>query len=153
MKATSMSPRSGQQTATSNTVVLLHGHQLDRNPARAVTAEAASTFVLVLVVVPVATDPWVPRGIAAMAIGAALAVASRAGSQGSRAARCPRAWRWSTSPNPREADPGHCLHRRRRWFRRLRPTGNREAGGEGAVRGSSPASAGPASEGTRAKRS
>ena len=63
--------------------------------------------------------------------------ASRAGSQGARAARCPRAWRWSTSPNPREADPGRLLQRRRRWFRRLRPTGNRAAGGEGAVRGSS----------------
>jgi glycerol uptake facilitator-like aquaporin len=33
------------------------------------------TFVLVLVVVAVATDTRVPRGIAAMAIGAALAVA------------------------------------------------------------------------------
>jgi hypothetical protein len=31
------------------------------------------------------------------------------------------------------------------------PTGNRAAGGEGVVRGSSPASVGPASEGTRAK--
>jgi hypothetical protein len=49
------------------------------------------------------------------------------------------------------ADPGHRLHRRRHWFRRLRPTGNRTADGEGAVRGSSPASVGPASEGTRAK--
>ena len=41
MKATSISPRSGQQTATSSTVVPLHGHQLERNLARAVTAEAA----------------------------------------------------------------------------------------------------------------
>ena len=38
-------------------------------------AEAVVTFVLVLVVVAVATDSRVPRGIAAMAIGAALAVA------------------------------------------------------------------------------
>ncbi len=75
MKAPSMSPRSGQRTASSNAVVLLHGHQLERNLARAVTAEAAGTFVLVLVVVAVATDSRVPRGIAAMAIGAALAVA------------------------------------------------------------------------------
>ena len=37
-------------------------------------AEAVVTFVLVLVVVAVATDTRVPRGIAAMAIGAALAV-------------------------------------------------------------------------------
>ncbi len=46
-----------------------------------------------------------------------------------------------------EADPGHRLHRRRHWFRRLRLTGNRAAGGERAARGSSPASVGPASEG------
>jgi hypothetical protein len=50
MKATSMSPRSGQRTASSDTVVFLHGHQLERNLARAVTAEAAGTFVLVLAI-------------------------------------------------------------------------------------------------------
>jgi WhiB family redox-sensing transcriptional regulator len=44
MKATSMSPRSGQRTASGNAVVFLHGHQLERNLARAVTAEAAGTF-------------------------------------------------------------------------------------------------------------
>ena len=92
MKATSMRPRSGQRPASSNAVVLLHGHQLERNLARAVTAEAAGTFALVLAItstavaaalsrpvagapVAVATDSRVPRGIAAMAIGAALAVA------------------------------------------------------------------------------
>src|SRR6266851_305935 len=132
MKAISISPRSGQQSAGSNAVVFLHGHQLERNLARAVTAEtvgtfvlvlaitsaavaaalsrpvagalygdqaraiarlgspapaagvsagrvlaaeAVVTFVLVLVIVSVATDTRVPRGIAAMAIGAALAVA------------------------------------------------------------------------------
>ena len=42
---------------------------------RILAAEAVVTFVLVLVVVAVATDSRVPRGIAAMAIGAALAVA------------------------------------------------------------------------------
>ena len=42
---------------------------------RVLAAEAIVTFVLVLVVVAVATDPRVPRGIAAIAIGAALAVA------------------------------------------------------------------------------
>lgn len=56
MKATSMSPRSGQRTASSDAVVFLHGHQLERNLARAVTAEAAGAFVLVPVVVAVATD-------------------------------------------------------------------------------------------------
>jgi hypothetical protein len=50
MKATSMSPRSGQRTASGNAAVLLHGHQLERNLARAVTAEAAGTFVLVLAI-------------------------------------------------------------------------------------------------------
>jgi glycerol uptake facilitator-like aquaporin len=59
MRATSVSPRSGQRTASSDAPVLLHGHQLERNLARAVTAEAVGTFVLVL----------------AIAIGAALAVA------------------------------------------------------------------------------
>jgi MIP family channel proteins len=43
---------------------------------RVLAAEAVVTFVLVLVVVAVATDSRVPRGIAAMAIGAALAVIS-----------------------------------------------------------------------------
>jgi MIP family channel proteins len=42
---------------------------------RVLAAEAVVTFVLVLVVVAVATDSRVPRGIAAVAIGAALAVA------------------------------------------------------------------------------
>ena len=42
---------------------------------RVLAAEAVVTLVLVLVVVSVATDTRVPRGIAAMAIGAALAVA------------------------------------------------------------------------------
>ena len=42
---------------------------------RVLAAEAVVTFVLVLVVVAMATDSRVPRGIAAMAIGAALAVA------------------------------------------------------------------------------
>ena len=43
--------------------------------ARVLAAEAVVTFVLVLVVVAVATATRVSRGIAAMAIGAALAVA------------------------------------------------------------------------------
>ena len=42
---------------------------------RVLAAEAVVTLVLVLVVMAVATDSRVPRGIAAMAIGAALAVA------------------------------------------------------------------------------
>jgi MIP family channel proteins len=42
---------------------------------RVLAAEAVVTFVLILVVVAVATDTRVPRGIAAIAIGAALAVA------------------------------------------------------------------------------
>jgi glycerol uptake facilitator-like aquaporin len=42
---------------------------------RALVAEAVVTFVLVLVIVSVATDDRVPRGIAAIAIGWALAAA------------------------------------------------------------------------------
>ena len=75
MKVTSISAGSARRTASSSAVVFLHGHQLERNAARAAAAEAAGTFVLVLAVVAVATDSRVPRGIAAVAIGAALAVA------------------------------------------------------------------------------
>ncbi len=53
-------------------------------------AEAAVTSVLVLVIVAVATDSCVPRGIAALAIGAALAAAiiiARAGQRRGRAGR------------------------------------------------------------------
>ena len=39
MKATGMSPRSGQRAAPSNAAVLLHGHQLERNLARAVKSK------------------------------------------------------------------------------------------------------------------
>lgn len=42
---------------------------------RVFAAEAVVTFVLVLVIISVATDSQVPRGVAAMAIGAALAAA------------------------------------------------------------------------------
>jgi MIP family channel proteins len=64
MKATSMSSRSGQRTASSNAVVLLHGHQLERNLARAVTAEAAGTFVLVLAITSTAVAATLSRPVA-----------------------------------------------------------------------------------------
>jgi len=64
MKATSMSPRSGQRTGSSNAVVLLHGHQLERNLARAVTAEAAGTFVLVLAITSTAVAATLSRPVA-----------------------------------------------------------------------------------------
>jgi MIP family channel proteins len=64
MKATSMSPRSEQQTASSNAVMLLHGHQLERNLARAVTAEAAGTFVLVLAITSTAVAATLSRPVA-----------------------------------------------------------------------------------------
>ena len=63
MKATSMTPRSGQQPASS-TVVLLHGHQLERNLARAVTAEAIGTFVLVLAITSAAVAAALSRPVA-----------------------------------------------------------------------------------------
>src|SRR5258708_1682001 len=64
MKATSMSPRSGQRAASGNAVVLLHGHQLERNLARAVTAEAAGTFVLVLAITSTAVAATLSRPLA-----------------------------------------------------------------------------------------
>jgi len=64
MKAISMSPRSGQRTASSNTVVFLHGHQLERNLARAVTAEAVGTFVLVLAITSAAVAAALSRAVA-----------------------------------------------------------------------------------------
>ncbi len=64
MKAASMSPRSGQRTAGSNAVVLLHGHQLERNLAPAVAAEAAGTFVLVLAITSAAVAASLSRPVA-----------------------------------------------------------------------------------------
>jgi aquaporin Z/aquaporin NIP len=64
MKALSMSPRSGQRTVGSSAVVLLHGHQLERNLARAVTAEAAGTFVLVLAITSAAVAAALSRPVA-----------------------------------------------------------------------------------------
>ena len=84
MKATSMSPQSGQRTVPSNAVVFLHGHQLDRNLARAVTAEAIGTFVLVLAITSAAVAAALSRPVAGapygslavpMAGGLALAIA------------------------------------------------------------------------------
>jgi MIP family channel proteins len=78
MKATSMSPRSGQQTAPSTAVVLLHGHQLERNLARAVTAEAAGTFVLVLAITSAAVAVTLSRPVAGPPYGS-LAVPAAGG--------------------------------------------------------------------------
>jgi len=78
MKATSMSPRSGQRTGSSNAVVLLHGHQLERNLARAVTAEAAGTFVLVLAITSTAVAATLSRPVAGIPYGS-LAVSVAGG--------------------------------------------------------------------------
>ncbi len=64
MKAASMSLRPAQRTAGGNRVVLLHGHQLEGNPARAVTAEAAGTFVLVLAITSAAVAAALSRPVA-----------------------------------------------------------------------------------------
>jgi len=69
MKATSMSPRSGQRTGSTNAVVILHGHQLERNLARAVTAEAAGTFVLVLAITSTAVAATLSRPVAGIPYG------------------------------------------------------------------------------------
>jgi MIP family channel proteins len=60
MKAISTSPRSGQRS----TIVFLHAHQLDGNVARAVTAEAAGTFVLVLAITSAAVAAALSRPVA-----------------------------------------------------------------------------------------
>jgi len=64
MKAISTGSRSGQRTAGSNAVVFLHGHQLEGNVARAVTAEAAGTFVLVLAITSAAVAAALSRPVA-----------------------------------------------------------------------------------------
>jgi glycerol uptake facilitator-like aquaporin len=74
MKATGMSPQSGPQAASSNAVVFLHGHQLERNLARAVTAEAIGTFVLVLAITSAAVAAALSRPVAGAPYGWSLAV-------------------------------------------------------------------------------
>ena len=78
MKATGMSPRSGQRTASGNAAVLLHGHQLERNLARAVTAEAVGTFVLVLAIISAAVATALSRPVAGIPHGS-LAVPAAGG--------------------------------------------------------------------------
>jgi MIP family channel proteins len=64
MKAISTDSRSGQRTAGRSAVVFLHGHQLEGNVARAVTAEAAGTFVLVLAITSAAVAAGLSRPVA-----------------------------------------------------------------------------------------
>ena len=78
MKAASMSPRPGQRTAGGNPVALLHGHQLEGNLARAVTAEAAGTFVLVLAITSTAVAATLSRPVAGTPYGS-LAVPAAGG--------------------------------------------------------------------------
>jgi MIP family channel proteins len=69
MKATSINPQSGQPAAGGSAVVFLHGHQLERNLARAVTAEAAGTFVLVLAITSAAVAATLSRPVAGTPFG------------------------------------------------------------------------------------
>jgi MIP family channel proteins len=64
MKATSISPQSGQRPAGGSAAMVLHGHQLERNLARAVTAEAVGTFVLVLAITSTAVAATLSRSVA-----------------------------------------------------------------------------------------
>jgi MIP family channel proteins len=64
MKATSISAGSAPRTATRDAIVFLHGHRLERNLARAVTAEAAGTFVLVLSITSAAVAAALSRPVA-----------------------------------------------------------------------------------------
>ncbi len=78
MKAASISPRPAQRPAPSNTAVFLHGHQLEGNLARAVTAEAAGTFVLVLAITSAAVAAALSRPVAGAPYGS-LAVPAAGG--------------------------------------------------------------------------
>jgi len=99
MKATSMSPRSGQRTASGNAAVLLHGHQLERNLARAVTAEAAGTFVLVLAITSAAVAATLSRPVAGAPYGSlAVPVAG--------------AWPWPSESPASATSPGPTSTRR-----------------------------------------
>jgi MIP family channel proteins len=64
MKVTSISAGSARRTASSSAVVFLHGHQLERNAARAAAAEAAGTFVLVLAITSAAVAAALARPVA-----------------------------------------------------------------------------------------
>src|ERR1700722_19876370 len=64
MKTTRISAGSARRTATHDAVVLLHGHQLERNAARAAAAEAAGTFVLVLAITSAAVAAALARPVA-----------------------------------------------------------------------------------------
>ena len=99
MKAISTSPRSGQRTTSSSTVVFLHGHQLERNLARAVTAEAAGTFVLVLAITSAAVAAALSRPIAGTPYGS-LAVPVTA------------AWPWRSQSPASATFPGPTSTRR-----------------------------------------
>jgi MIP family channel proteins len=59
-----MSPRSGQRTASSDPVVLLHGHELERNLVWGAVAEAVGTFVLVLAITSAAVAAALSRPVA-----------------------------------------------------------------------------------------
>jgi glycerol uptake facilitator-like aquaporin len=85
MKAARISPQSVQQPAGGSAALFLHGHQLERNLARAVTAEAVGTFVLVLAITSAAVAAALSRPVAGtpygslvvpVAGGLAIAVAS-----------------------------------------------------------------------------
>src|SRR5580704_11177451 len=87
MKATGISAGSARRTATRDAVVFLHGHQLERNAARAAAAETAGTFVLVLAITSAAVAAALSRPVAgapygslavpvAGGLGLAIAVAS-----------------------------------------------------------------------------
>jgi len=64
MKATSISAGSARRTAIRDAVGFLHGHQLEGNLARAVTAEAIGTFVLVLAITSTAVAATLARPVA-----------------------------------------------------------------------------------------
>jgi MIP family channel proteins len=79
MNTISTTPAPGRPTVRSTpAAVRLHGHQLDRNMARAATAEAAGTFVLVLAITSAAVAAALARPVAGAPYGS-LAVPAAGG--------------------------------------------------------------------------
>ena len=75
--------------------MLLHGHQLERNLARAVTAEAAGTFVLVLAITSAAVAATLSRPVAGAPYGSLavpVAGAEAFAVPGATRQQEPRAW-------------------------------------------------------------
>jgi glycerol uptake facilitator-like aquaporin len=77
-EAVNAGPLPQQQASLTRPAVRLHGHRLDHNMARAVTADALSTFLLVLAITSAAVAAALARPVAGAPYGS-LAVATSSG--------------------------------------------------------------------------